>query len=60
MLHPVKSLGCVKCAARAAPELLKAPAILLEVSITTVRRTAIDREDLKPNWIQKARPHLSR
>ena len=30
-----------------APNLLKAPAIL---SDTTVRRSAIDREDIKPYW----------
>ena len=40
-----------------APELLKALAILSE---TTVRRSAVDGEDLKPNWKSEKRPHFSR
>ena len=43
--------------ARVAPDLLKALAIL---SDTTVRRSAVDREDLKPYWKSEKRPHLSR
>ena len=46
--NPVKSLGCIKCyTAQVASDLLKAPAIL---SHTTVRISAVDREDLKPYW----------
>ena len=41
--------------ARVAPDVLKALAI---PSDTTVRRTAVDQKDLKPN--QKKRSHLSR
>ena len=40
--------NCISCAtARVAPDLLKALAIL---SDTIVRRSAVDREDLKPYW----------
>ena len=30
------------------------------LSDTTVRRSAVDREDLKPNWKSEKRPHFSR
>ena len=40
-----KSLYILRAAAQVAPDLLKALAIL---SDTTVKRSAIDREDLKP------------
>ena len=43
--------------ARVAPELLKALAIL---SDTTVRRSAVDREDLKPYWKSEKKPQFSR
>ena len=42
---------------RVAPDLLKALAIL---SDTTVRRSAVDQEDLKPYWKSQKRPHFSR
>ena len=41
--------------ARVAPDLLKALAIL---SDTTVRRSAVDREDLKPYW-KSEKGHIS-
>ena len=44
-------------AARVAPDLLKALAIL---SDTIVRRSAVDREDLKSYWELEKKPHLSR
>ena len=43
--------------AQVAPDLLKALAIL---SDTTVRRSAVDREDLKPYWKSEKRPHFCR
>ena len=42
---------------RVAADLFKALAIL---SDTTVRRSAVDREDLKPYWKSGNRPHFSR
>ena len=44
-------------AARVDPELLKALTIL---SDTTVRRSALDREDLEPYWKSEKRPHFTR
>ena len=38
-------------------DLIKAVAILLD---TTVRRSAVDSEDLKPYWKSEKRPHFSR
>ena len=56
MSNPVKSLGYIKCAtARVAPDLLKALAIL---SDTTVRRSAVDQEDLKWHW-ESEKDHIS-
>ena len=43
--------------ARVDPDPLKVLAIL---SDTTVRRSAVDREDLKPYWKSEKRPHFSR
>ena len=43
--------------ARVAPDQLKTLAIL---SDTTVKRSAVDREDLKPYWKSEKRPHFSR
>ena len=37
------------------PDLLKALAIL---SDTTIRRSAVDAEDLKPYWKSEKRPHF--
>ena len=42
-----KALDISSATARVSPYLLKAPAILFN---TTVRRSAVDRKDLKPNW----------
>ena len=42
--------------AQAALDLLKALAIL---SNTIARRSAVDREDLKPYWKSEKRPHFS-
>ena len=39
------------------PDLLKTLAIL---SDTTVRRSKVDQEDLKPYWKPEKRPHFSR
>ena len=47
MPNSVESPGISRAIARVAPDLLKVLAIL---SDTTVRRSAIDREDLKPYW----------
>ena len=44
-------------AARVAPDLLKAQALL---SDPTVRRSAVDREDPKPHWKSEKRPQFSR
>ena len=52
-----KALDISSATARVAPDLLKAPAILSE---TTVRRSAVDWEDLKLYWKSEKRPHLSR
>ena len=43
--------------AQVAPDLLKALAIL---SDTTVSRSKVDKEDLKPYWKSKKRPHFSK
>ena len=39
------------------PDLLK---VLARFSDTTVRKSAVDREDLKPYWKSEKRPHFSR
>ena len=57
MPDPVKSLGYIKCYSSSSPNLLKAPAILLD---TTVRKFAVDQEDLKPYRKSEKRPHFSR
>ena len=57
MPNPVESLAISRATAQVAPDLLKALAIL---SDTTVRRSAVDREDLKPYWKSEKRPHISR
>ena len=56
MPNPVKGLGYIKCHSSVAPVLLKALAILWD---TTVRRSAVDWEDLKPYW-KSEKPHFSR
>ena len=57
MPNPVESLRISSARARVAPALLKALAIL---SDTTARKSAVDREDLKPYWKSEKRPHFSR
>ena len=57
MPSSVKSLGYIKCYTQVAPDLLIALAI---ISDTTVRRSAVDREDLMPYWKSEKRPHFSR
>ena len=57
MPNPVKSLDISSGTARVAPDLLKALGIL---SDTTVRRSAVDPEDLKSWWKSEKRPHFSR
>ena len=47
MLNSVKSFDISIAKARVAPDFLKTLAIL---SDATVRRSAVDREDLKPYW----------
>ena len=47
MPNPVKSLGLSSATVRIALDLLKTLAIL---SVTTVRRSAVDKEDLIPHW----------
>ena len=52
-----KALDITCAAALVAPDLLKTLAIL---SDTTARRSAVDREDLKPYWKSQKRPKFSR
>ena len=52
-----KALNVSRVTARVAPDLLKALAVL---SDTTVRRPAVDREDVKPYWKSERRSHFSR
>ena len=47
MPNTVRSLGYIKCHSLSSPDLLNALAVL---SDTTVRRSAVDLEDLKPYW----------
>ena len=56
MPKPVKSLGYIKCHSSSSSRSLKALAIL---SDTTVRRSAVDWEDLKPSWKSEKRWHFS-
>ena len=53
---PVERLGYIKCYSLSTPDLLKARAILAD---TTVRISAVDREDLKLCWKSEKRPHFS-
>ena len=52
-----KALDMSSATTRVAPDLLKVLTILPD---TTVRRSAVDLEDLKPQWISEKRPHFSR
>ena len=51
-----KALGISSATARVAPGLLKALEIL---SDTSVKRSAVDQEDLRPYWNSEKRPHFS-
>ena len=53
MQNPVKNFGYIKCYCSSAPHMLKALAILTDAN---VRRSAVDREDLKPYWKSEKRP----
>ena len=55
MRNFIENLGYVSATARIAPDLLKSQAVL---SGTTVRRSAVGREDLKPNWKSEKCPHF--
>ena len=57
MPNPVKSLGYINATARTATDLLKALAILLDI---TPRRSVVDQEDLKPYWKSEKRPPFSK
>ena len=52
-----KALDISNAIARVAPDLLEALAIL---SDTTVRRSVVDREDIKSYWKSEKRLHFSR
>ena len=52
-----KALDISSATARVAPDLLKALAVL---SDTTIRRSAVGREDLKPYWKSEKRPYFYR
>ena len=58
MSNPVKSIGYTKCyTVRVAPDLL----ILSDLAIlsdTTVRRSVVDQEGLKPYWKSEKWPHF--
>ena len=53
----LKAFDISSATARVVPGLLKAIAVL---SDTNDRRSAADREDLKPYWKSEKRPHFSR
>ena len=55
MSNSVKCPENIKCYSLIAANLLKALAIL---SDTTVRRSAVDGEDLKPNWKPEKKPQV--
>ena len=57
MPNSVKPLNTSSAAARVAPDLLNVPAIL---SDTTVRRSTVDPENLKPYWKSEKKPHFSK
>ena len=51
-----KSLGSIRCYSSSNPGPVKSPSN----SDTTVRRSALDQEDLKPYWKSEKRPHFCR
>ena len=57
MPNLTKAFDISSATARIAPGLLKAVAVL---SDETVRRSAVDQEDLKPYWKSEKRPDLFR
>ena len=58
MPNPVKSLEYMQSHSSDSPRPVKSPSNSVD---TTVRRYAVDREDLKPhNWKSEKRPHFSR
>ena len=57
MPNPVENLSYINATARVAPALLKALAIL---SNATVKRSTVDREDMKLYWKLEKIPDLSR
>ena len=57
MPNPIKCLGYISATARVVPDLIKALVIL---SDTTVRRSAVDWEELKPYRKSEKRPHFFR
>ena len=57
MPNSAKSLGYIKSYSSSSPDLIKALGIL---SDTTVRRSAVNREDLKPYRKSEKRSHFSR
>ena len=57
MSSPVETLHISSATARVAPDLLIVLAIL---SDTTVRKSAVDREDLKTYWKLEKRPDYCR
>ena len=52
-----KALDITSATTRVVPDLIKALATL---SHATVRRSAVDREDIKPYWKSEKRPHFFR
>ena len=68
MSNPVKSIGYIKCHNLSSPRPVKSPSnyiryllkALTIISDTTVRRTAVDQEDLKAYWKSEKRSHFSR
>ena len=55
--NPIKTLRYIKCCNSNSLRHIKSLGIL---SDTTVRRSAVNREDLKPYWKSEKRPHFSR
>ena len=53
----MKALDISSATTQVAPNILKALVIL---SDTTVRKSTIDFENLKPHWKPEKRPHFSR
>ena len=54
MSNPAKNLGHVKCYSSSSPRPVKNHKILPD----TIRRSAVDQEDLKPYWKSEKQPHF--